>query len=83
MPRMGAIAIGGIAGLVLGLRGRKFKRIMYSSAGALSMAAICYPKKTKEGFDITKHYMNVAYNFIYGGNYFQQIIFFINTRNIY
>ncbi|KYM75466.1 Regulator of G-protein signaling 6 [Atta colombica] len=66
MPRMGAIAIGGIAGLVLGLRGRKFKRIMYSSAGALSMAAICYPKKTKEGFDITKHYMNVAYNFIYG-----------------
>ncbi|KYQ56712.1 Apolipoprotein O-like protein [Trachymyrmex zeteki] len=66
MPRMGAIAIGGIAGLVLGLRGRKFKRIMYSSAGALSMAAICYPKKAKEGFDMTKHYVNVGYNFIYG-----------------
>ncbi|XP_011067260.1 PREDICTED: MICOS complex subunit MIC27 isoform X1 [Acromyrmex echinatior] len=66
MPRMGAIAIGGIAGLVLGLRGRKFKRIMYSSAGALSIAAICYPKNTKEGFDMTKHYMNVAYNFVYG-----------------
>ncbi|KAG5347045.1 MIC27 protein, partial [Acromyrmex charruanus] len=66
MPRMGAIAIGGIAGLVLGLRGRKFKRIMYSSVGALSIAAICYPKKTKEGFDMTKHYINVAYNFVYG-----------------
>ncbi|XP_028049592.2 MICOS complex subunit MIC27 isoform X1 [Monomorium pharaonis] len=66
MPRMGAIAIGGIAGLVLGLRGRKFKRIMYSSAGALTMAAICYPKKAEEGFDMAKHYVNVGYNFIYG-----------------
>lgn len=66
MPRMGAIAIGGIAGLVLGLRGRKFKRIMYSSAGALTMAAICYPKKAEEGFDLAKHYVNVGYNFIYG-----------------
>jgi len=68
MPRMGAIAIGGIAGLILGLRGRKFKRIMYSSMGALSIAAICYPKKAEEGFDMAKHYVNVSYNFIYGGN---------------
>ncbi|XP_011633585.1 MICOS complex subunit MIC27 isoform X1 [Pogonomyrmex barbatus] len=66
MPRMGAIAIGGMAGLVLGLRGRKFKRILYSSAGALTIAAICYPKKAEEGFDLTKHYVNVGYNFIYG-----------------
>ncbi|XP_011869916.1 PREDICTED: MICOS complex subunit Mic27 isoform X2 [Vollenhovia emeryi] len=66
MPRMGAIAIGGIAGLVLGLRGRRFKRIVYSSAGALSMAAVCYPKKAEEGFDMAKHYANVGYNFIYG-----------------
>lgn len=84
MPRMGAIAIGGIAGLVLGLRGRKFKRIMYSSAGALSMAAICYPKKAKEGFVMAKHYVNVGYNFIYGGNgyikLFSAIYFCINNK---
>ncbi|XP_011708319.1 PREDICTED: uncharacterized protein LOC105463021 isoform X2 [Wasmannia auropunctata] len=66
MPRMGAIAIGGMAGLVLGLRGRKFKRLMYFSAGALGMAAICYPKKAEEGFDVVKHYVNVGYNFVYG-----------------
>lgn len=65
---MGAIAIGGMAGLVLGLRGRKFKRIAYSSVGALSIAALCYPKKTEEGFNFAKHYVNVGYNFICGGN---------------
>lgn len=68
MPRVGAIAIGGLAGLVLGLRGRTFKRLVYSSTGALTTAAICYPKKAEEGLDAAKHYINVGYNFIYGGN---------------
>lgn len=68
MPRMGAIGIGGLAGLILGLRGRMFKRIVYSSTGAITMAAICYPKKTEEGFNMAKHYVNVGYNFVYGGN---------------
>ncbi|GAB1867192.1 MICOS complex subunit [Camponotus japonicus] len=66
MPRMGAIAIGGLAGLVLGLRGRTFKRVVYSSTGALTTAAICYPKKAEEGLDAAKHYINVGYNFVYG-----------------
>ncbi|CAL1679108.1 unnamed protein product [Lasius platythorax] len=66
MPRVGAIAIGGLAGLVLGLRGRTFKRLVYSSTGALTTAAICYPKKAEEGLDAAKHYINVGYNFIYG-----------------
>ncbi|EZA47565.1 MICOS complex subunit MIC27 isoform X2 [Ooceraea biroi] len=66
MPRMGAIGIGGLAGLILGLRGRTFKRIVYSSTGAVTMAAICYPRKVEEGFDAAKHYVNVGYNFIYG-----------------
>lgn len=68
MPRMGAIGIGGLAGLVLGLRGRTFKRVMYTSTGALVMAALCYPKKAEEGLNAAKHYVNVGYNFIYGGN---------------
>ncbi|KAM0729182.1 MICOS complex subunit MIC27 [Formica fusca] len=66
MPRVGAIAIGGLAGLVLGLRGRTFKRLVYSSTGALATAAICYPKKAEEGLDTAKHYINVGYNFVYG-----------------
>lgn len=68
MPRVGAIGIGGLAGLILGLRGRTFKKVIYSSTGALSMAGLCYPKKAEEGFDLAKHYVNVGYNFIYGGN---------------
>ncbi|EFN78829.1 hypothetical protein EAI_04319 [Harpegnathos saltator] len=66
IPRMGAIGIGGLAGLIFGLRGRSFKRLVYSSTGALTMAALCYPKKAEEGFDLVKHYTNVGYNFIYG-----------------
>ncbi|KAL6431402.1 hypothetical protein ACFW04_007201 [Cataglyphis niger] len=66
MPRMGAIAIGGLAGLVLGLRGRTFKRLVYCSTGALATAAICYPKKAEEGLDTAKHYITVGYNFVYG-----------------
>ncbi|XP_020284011.1 MICOS complex subunit MIC27 isoform X2 [Pseudomyrmex gracilis] len=66
MPRMGAIGIGGLAGLVLGLRGRTFKRVVYTSTGALAMAALCYPKKAEEGVETAKHYIRISYNFIYG-----------------
>lgn len=67
MPRMGAIGIGGLAGLILGLRGRTFKRVVYASTGALAMAALCYPKKAEEGVEAAKHYVRISYNFIYGG----------------
>jgi len=68
MPRIGAIGIGGLAGLIFGLRGRTLKRMVYSSTGAITMAAVCYPKKAEKGFDIAKYYINISYNFIYGGN---------------
>lgn len=71
MPRMGAIGIGGLAGLILGLRGRTFKRIVYSSTGALTMAAICYPKKAEEGFEMAKYYVRVGYYFVHGGKYIE------------
>lgn len=85
---MGAIAIGGLAGLVLGLRGRTFKRVVYSSTGALTTAAICYPKKAEEGLDTAKHYINVGYNFVYGGNrnitiFLDYIYFWMNKKYIH
>lgn len=66
MPRLGAIGIGGLAGLIFGLRGGKFKRLVYTSVGALSVGAICYPKQAGESVSIAKHYANIGYNFIYG-----------------
>ncbi|XP_015183146.1 PREDICTED: MICOS complex subunit MIC27 isoform X1 [Polistes dominula] len=66
MPRFGAIGIGGLTGLIFGLRGGIIKKFVYSSTGALTVGAICYPKKAQESFEYAKHYANVSYNFIYG-----------------
>ncbi|XP_066597015.1 MICOS complex subunit MIC27 isoform X2 [Prorops nasuta] len=66
LPRVGAIGVGGLAGLIFGLRGGKFKRIIYTSTGALTVAAICYPKEAQESFVLGKHYANIGYNFIWG-----------------
>ncbi|XP_049822957.1 MICOS complex subunit MIC27 isoform X2 [Aethina tumida] len=70
VPRAGAIAIGALAGLILGLRGRWFKRTIYSTAGGLAMAAVCYPKEAAEysqvGLDEAKKYVTIGYNFVQG-----------------
>ncbi|XP_046813095.1 MICOS complex subunit MIC27 [Vespa crabro] len=66
MPRFGAIGIGGLTGIIFGLRGGFLKKLIYTSTGALSIAAICYPKKAEESLEYAKHYANVSYNFIYG-----------------
>lgn len=66
MPRLGAVAIGGLTGLIVGLRGGFLKRSLYFSTGALSVGAICYPRKAQEGFQNAKYYANIGYNFIYG-----------------
>lgn len=67
LPRLGAVGIGGLTGLVFSLRGGKFKRLVYTSTGALSVAAVCYPKQAQDSFTAIKHYANIGYNFIYGG----------------
>lgn len=71
-PKYGAIAVGGLAGLIFGLRGGFFKRTIYASAGALGMAALCYPKEAAEysriGITEAKRYATIAYNFVNGGN---------------
>lgn len=66
LPRMGAVGIGGLTGLILGLRGGKFKKLVYTTTGATAIAAICYPKETKEAVQLAKHYGNISYNFILG-----------------
>ena len=66
MPRVGAVGIGGLSGLVLGLRGGFFKRLVYTSAGASIVGAVCFPRETKEAFNTVEHYGNIGYNFIYG-----------------
>lgn len=70
VPRSGAIAISGVAGLVLGLRGGWFKRIFYGSTCAGLMAAVCYPKEvagiSQDTLATTKKYVLITYNFIYG-----------------
>lgn len=51
LPRSGAIALGGLTGLVFALRRGFFKRILYISLGAGGMAALCYPKEAEEYFN--------------------------------
>lgn len=70
-PKAGAIAIGGLTGLIFGLRGGLIKRVVYTTTGALAIAAICYPKEASEYSKDTlceaRKYATIAYNFAYGG----------------
>lgn len=69
--KAGAIAIGGLTGLIFGLRGGFFRRALFTSAGALGMASICYPQEAAEysgyALEEAKKYSTIGYNFIYGG----------------
>lgn len=71
LPKAGAIGIGGLTGLIFGLRGGFIKRTLYMTSGVLGMAAVCYPKEAAEysqiGLAESKKYLTIAYNFAYGG----------------
>lgn len=67
MPRIGAVGIGGLSGLILGLRGGMLKRLLYTTTGASIMGCICFPKETKQALNTVEHYGNISYNFVYGG----------------
>lgn len=77
LPKAGAIGIGGLTGLIFGLRGGFFKKTLYATTGTLGMAAVCYPKEAAEYSQIcvaeSKKYLTIAYNFAYGG---KQIYYF-------
>lgn len=70
MPRVGAIAIGGVAGLIFGLRGGFIRRVLYMSVGAGGVASICYPQEAEvyaqHGLVEAKKYATIGYNFVYG-----------------
>ena len=66
-PRIGAITVGGLLGFLLGIRGGKFKKLVYTSTGSLAVAGFIYPDKAQSGFEFAKHYTSIGYNFIYGG----------------
>lgn len=72
-PKYGAIAIGGLAGYIFGLRGGLFRRAIYGTVGALGMASICYPKEASQYYQLTvlevKRYAVIGYNFAYGGKH--------------
>ncbi|XP_055640414.1 MICOS complex subunit MIC27 [Toxorhynchites rutilus septentrionalis] len=70
MPRVGAIAIGGLAGLIFGLRGGFFRRLIYTSIGSGGVASLCYPQEAEmyaqHGLVEAKKYATIGYNFVYG-----------------
>ncbi|CAL7934986.1 unnamed protein product [Xylocopa violacea] len=66
MPRIGAVGVGGLSGLILGLRGGMIKRLFYTATGAGVVGCICFPKEAKEAVSAVEHYGNISYNFIYG-----------------
>ena len=70
LPRIGAISLGGLTGIIFGLRGGWIRRITYGAAGSLAMSALCYPRQasevSQEALIYAKKYVVVTYNFIYG-----------------
>jgi MICOS complex subunit MIC27 len=59
MPRVGAIAVGSLAGVVLGVRGGFFRKLFYASVTGSAVASVCYPRDAKK-------YATIVYNFAYG-----------------
>ena len=66
MPRIGAVGIGGLSGLIFSLRGGILKRLFYTTTGASIVGCICFPKEAKQALNTVEHYGNISYNFIYG-----------------
>ncbi|CAG9576201.1 unnamed protein product [Danaus chrysippus] len=68
--RYGAVAMGGLTGFILGLRGGFIKRIFYAGLGTSVMGYVCFPEETKQIYKdngaVAKQYINIAYNFLYG-----------------
>ncbi|RVE52066.1 hypothetical protein evm_003344 [Chilo suppressalis] len=68
--RYGAVAMGGLAGFIFGLRGGVFRRVLYAGLGTTGMGLVCFPEETRELLKsngaLAKQYINIAYNFLYG-----------------
>lgn len=79
MPRIGAVGIGGLSGLIFSLRGGILKRLFYTTTGASIVGCICFPKEAKQALNTVEHYGNISYNFIYGGMYIT-LYFYCSTQ---
>jgi len=71
VARVGVIAGAGTLGLMVGaLRGRFFKRLLYTGLGAGAGAAVCYPTEATqigdEAYGLARKNALVAYNFVTG-----------------
>lgn len=69
--RAGAIAVGSLAGYIIGIRRGFIRRLLYTSLGGLGVASVCYPKEASEysqrAIAEAKTYATIVYNFAYGG----------------
>jgi len=68
--RSGAIAAGGVTGLVFAIRGGFIKKLLYASIGAGAVASVCYPTQAEHYardalFEARKGFA-IAYNFVKG-----------------
>lgn len=68
--RAGAIAVGALSSYIIGIRRGFFRRLLYTSAGGLGVASICYPKEaavySQQALSEAKVYATILYNFAYG-----------------
>lgn len=69
--RAGAIGVGALSGYLLGIRRGFFRKLIYSSAGGVGVASLCYPKEaavySNQALAEAKVYATILYNFAYGG----------------
>ena len=70
--RLALISGAGLAGLMVGsLRGRFFKKALYSTIGAGAAVSFCYPDDAKEGasavYEEGRRAVLVGYNLVTGG----------------
>lgn len=70
MPRVGAIAIGGLAGMIFAVRGGFIRKVLYTGVGAGGIASLCYPKEAEHYGQIAlqeaKKNFAIGYNFAMG-----------------
>lgn len=70
IPRAGAVILGGMSGIIMGIRGGIFRKAFYGLIGTGIMGSICYPKETEEIAQVAlgeaKKGVTVAVNFAYG-----------------
>ncbi|XP_043519571.1 MICOS complex subunit MIC27 isoform X1 [Frieseomelitta varia] len=66
MPRIGAVGIGGLSGLVVSLRRGIPTKLIATTAGASIVGCVCFPKEAQQVANTLGHYRNITFNFIFG-----------------